>query len=366
MLGRNHKMLSISNKMFNKNNKIWVKITKCCKKNNKNNKFWVKTKFKVQQQPMLLGEINPVRRASILIPIHKINLFISGDHYRLQVMWLCFSSFLLNLKCRVILKHLIMLLVSVSVPEVWLLVTRQQSLHLFFPRYKSPKIPIKSKQTGLWKWAPVSNRVLFQNKSPELQTNKQTRPGAETDSWHDRARAAAIQRQRRSKNGNNFKPHKALGSRRHSTSRQREGRKKKSEFLFFCSGTSSPFHRERVLSSFVFSWCEREGGGRITHITEVETERVTAEGGGSSQTWRQSRRSKAWLAPPDYHNCTSQSDSSVTSTQVTGRWSGVYRATHSTKTLPGFWLTTLSWLANKSTLTSASFKHWELTHTVCV
>lgn len=39
----------------------------------------------------------------------------------------------------------------------------------------------------------------------------------------------------------------------------------------------SLFHRRRVLSSFLLSWCEWEEAGRITHITEVETERVRAE-----------------------------------------------------------------------------------------
>ncbi len=56
--------------------------------------------------------------------------------------------------------------------------------------------------------------------------------------------------------------------------------------LFSCCQTDSPFHRERVLSSLLSYWCEREDAGRITHITEAETERVRAERGDGSERCR--------------------------------------------------------------------------------
>lgn len=66
---------------------------------------------------------------------------------------------------------------------------------------------------------------------------------------------------------------------------QQAGRKRL-WIYFACRQTGSPFHRQRVLSPFLSSWCEREEAGRISHITEVETERVRAERGDSSERCR--------------------------------------------------------------------------------
>lgn len=131
---------------------------------------------------------------------------------------------------------------------------------------------------------------------------------AETDSWHDRICYAKTSEK---KNWTNLQ--KIWGTKlsvQFLLSRLilvPKSRQKVPLNLFSCSQTTSPFHRQQVLSSLLFSWCEREEADRITHITEVETERVRAEGGDGSECRRHegNARSKTWitwLSTHDFHN----------------------------------------------------------------